>query len=129
VIAAGGDTALSPDNISVDRNFVMITEDGTANSRPVMASKARDGSMWRINKRTFAATRVAELFPPARDGNFGITSGVWESTDVIPAEGFGPEAWFVAVQAHAPTVAPAPNTVEDGQLVLVRRTPFRALQP
>ncbi len=129
VIAAGGDIAISPDNIGVDRNFIMINEDGTANSRPVMASKARDGSMWRLNKSNYAATRVAELFPPARDANFGITSGVWETTGVIPVDGFGGEAWLINVQAHGPTVAPAPNTVEDGQLVLMRRTQFRALAP
>jgi secreted PhoX family phosphatase len=129
VVSAGGDIAVSPDNIGIDRNFIMINEDGTANSRPVMAGKARDGSIWRLNKNNFAATRVAELFPPGRDANFGISSGVWETTGIIPAEGFGGEAWFVNVQAHSPTAAPNPNVVEDGQLVLMRRTPFRALTP
>lgn len=129
VIAAGGDIAVSPDNIAIDRNYLMINEDGTGNSRPVMAGKGRDGSIWRLNKSNFAAMRVAELFPPGRDANFGVTSGIWETTGIIPAEGFGGEAWFVNVQAHAPTAAPNPNVVEDGQLVLMRRTPFRALTP
>ncbi len=129
VIAAGGDIAISPDNIGIDRNFILVNEDGTANSRPVMASKGRDGSVWRINKSNYEATRIAELFPPGRDGNFGVTSGVWETTGVIPAEGFGGEAWLINVQAHPPTLAPAANTVEDGQLLLLRRTPFRALKP
>ena len=47
VIAAGGDTALSPDNIDVSDEFLMVQEDGTAETRPVMASKGRDGSIWR----------------------------------------------------------------------------------
>jgi hypothetical protein len=34
---------------------------------------------------------------------------------------FGPRAWLFDVQAHAPTAAPAPGTVEDGQLLLMRR--------
>ena len=129
VIAGGGDIAVSPDNIGVDRNFIMINEDGTANSRPVMAGKGRDGSIWRLNKSNFAATRVAELFPPGRDANFGITSGVWETTGIIPVDGFGGEAWLVNVQAHSPTASPNANVVEDGQLVLMRRTNFRALTP
>ena len=127
VVAAGGDTALSPDNIGIDRNYILINEDGTAQSRAAMTAKGRDGSVWRLNKATLQATRILELFPPGRDGNFGVTSGVWETTGVIPVEGFGGEAWLLNVQAHAPTATPAPGTVEDGQLVLVRRTDFRAL--
>lgn len=106
----------------------MINEDGTAQSRVVMAQKGRDGSVWRINKRTLEATRVAELFPPGRDANFAITSGVWETTGILAVEGFGREAWLMNVQAHGPTLPPAPNTVEDGQLMLLRRTSFEALE-
>jgi hypothetical protein len=39
----------------------------------------------------------------------------------------GQEAWLVNVQAHAPTLAPAPNTVEDGQLLMIRRTQLNTL--
>jgi secreted PhoX family phosphatase len=129
VIAAGGDIAVSPDNIDVDDHFVLINEDGTAQSRPTMAEKGRDGSLWRISKKKpYAATRVAELFPPGRDANFGITSGIWESTGILSLKNGGREAWLVNVQAHAPTAAPAPNTVEDGQLLLLRRTNIDALK-
>ena len=48
VIAAGGDTAISPDNIDTSEKYLMINEDGTAQSRPVMAAKNRDGSIWRF---------------------------------------------------------------------------------
>lgn len=127
VIAAGGDTAVSLDNLSVDDDFIMVNEDGTAQSRLVMAQKGRDGSVWRFDKHTLQATRVAELFPPGRDGNFAITSGVWETTGILSVDGFGGEAWLVNVQAHAPTAAPGSNTVEDGQFALLRRTKFDAL--
>jgi secreted PhoX family phosphatase len=123
IIAAGGDIAISPDNLSVSSDYIMINEDGTGSSRAVMTQKGRDGSVWRLDKHNgYAATRVAELFPPGRDANFGITSGVWETTGVLSVKGFGNDAWLVNVQAHAPTAAPAANTVEDGQLVLLRRT-------
>lgn len=127
IVAAGGDTAVSPDNISVDEEYILINEDGTAQSRAVMAQKGRDGSVWRFDKRTLEATRIAELFPPGGDGNFAITSGTWETTGVIAVDGFGGEAWLMNVQAHGPTAAPSPNTVEDGQFVLLRRTEFDAL--
>jgi secreted PhoX family phosphatase len=127
IVAAGGDTAVSPDNLAVDDDYIMINEDGTAQSRLVMAQKGRDGSVWRFDKRTLQATRVAELFPPGRDANFAITSGVWETTGIVSVDGFGGEAWLLNVQAHAPTAAPGVNTVEDGQFVLLRRTKLDAL--
>ena len=34
VIAAGGDIAISPDNIDISDDYLMINEDGTASSRP-----------------------------------------------------------------------------------------------
>ncbi len=47
VVAAGGDTALSPDNIGVSGRYLMVQEDGTTESRAEMARKGRDGSIWR----------------------------------------------------------------------------------
>ncbi|MGZ8438988.1 MAG: alkaline phosphatase PhoX, partial [Candidatus Limnocylindrales bacterium] len=49
IIAAGGDIAISPDNIEVSRDHLMIQEDGTAESRAVMESKNREGSIWRFD--------------------------------------------------------------------------------
>ena len=57
VIAAGGDIAISPDNIDVSSEYLMINEDGTGNSRPVMAAKGRDGSIWRFELRNGEAAR------------------------------------------------------------------------
>jgi hypothetical protein len=70
IIAAGGDIAISPDNIDVGKDYIFINEDGTAQSRVTMAQKGRDGSIWRISKKApYTATRVAELFPPGRDAS------------------------------------------------------------
>jgi hypothetical protein len=46
----------------------------------------------------------------------------------VPVDGFGKDAWLVNVQAHGPTTAPAANTVEDGQLVLLMRTKLDELE-
>jgi Bacterial protein of unknown function (DUF839) len=127
-IAAGRDIAISPDNIDVSEDYLMINEDGTASSRPVMASKNRDGSIWRfdivkgkVGVDASSATRVAELDPPGRDGA-AVGPGVWETSGIIDASSlFGEEAWLFDVQDHSPTAPPGPNTVEDGQLLLMTR--------
>jgi Alkaline phosphatase PhoX len=128
VIADGGDIAISPDNISASGDYLMINEDGTTQSRAVMAAKDRDGSVWRFDLTNGnwenrvdvdSATRVAELDPPGGDGT-AISEGVWETSGIIDVGAlFGEDAWLYDIQAHAPTAAPAPGTVEDGQLVLM----------
>ncbi len=121
IVAAGGDTAISPDNIDLSKRYLMINEDGTSESRPVMAAKGRDGSIWRFDlKNGFARKRVGELNPPGRDG-VTVGPGVWESSGIIDAGSiYGKDSWLTDVQAHPPTAAPAPNTVEDGQLLLMK---------
>lgn len=132
IIAAGGDVALSPDNVDTSHQYLMINEDGTGASRPVMASKGRDGSIWRFNivsvkrpdrpigVRASTATRVAQLNPPGRDG-VPVNPGIWETSGIIDAsELFGANWWLSDVQAHPPTATPAPGTVEDGQLFLLK---------
>jgi muconolactone delta-isomerase len=141
VVAAGGDIALSPDNIDVSRRYLMINEDGTTESRAVMAAKGRDGSIWRFRLRgrtgavgvdASTATRVAQLDPPGRDG-VPVGPGVWETSGIIDASRmFGADTWLSDVQAHPPTTPPTtpptpPSegstvTVEDGQLFLLRPT-------
>lgn len=126
VVANGGDTALSPDNIGIDHQKLMVQEDGTSESRPVMASKNRDGSIWSFNLTGSSGAnaigrRIVELDPPGRDG-LAVGAGVWETSGIISTNGiFGPGTWLFDVQAHGPTAAPAPNTVEDGQLLILRR--------
>ncbi len=132
IIAAGGDVAISPDNIDTSTQYLMINEDGTGASRPVMAAKGRDGSIWRFNivtkrkpdqpigVRASTALRVAQLNPPGWDG-VAVGPGVWETSGIIDASKlFGANWWLSDVQAHPPTGAPAPGTVEDGQLFLLK---------
>jgi hypothetical protein len=130
VIANGGDIALSPDNMEVGKDYLMINEDGTTPSRVVMAAKGRDGAVWRFNLKTTGDGRasvdaksgkmVAVLNPPGRDGK-AVGPGVWETTGIIDtASLFGEGTWAMNIQAHSPTTAPGPNTVEDGQFVILR---------
>lgn len=126
VIAAGGDTAISPDNIDTSDDYLMINEDGTAQSRPVMAARNRDGSIWRFrignhSVNGSSGTRVGELDPPGRDG-IAVGPGIWETSGIIDASRFfGEDTWLFDVQGHPPTTAPGESTVEDGQLLLLRR--------
>ncbi len=124
VIAAGGDIAISPDNIDVSRDYLMINEDGTATSRAEMARKQRDGSIWRFDLDrngvdVSSRLRIVELNQPGRD-RVPVGPGVWETSGIIDASSmFGKDTWLFDVQAHPPTTAPKPNTVEDGQLLLL----------
>ena len=130
VVAQGGDIAISPDNLDASRRYLMINEDGTTESRAVMASKGRDGSIWRFELSgkdvpgvdVSTATRVAQLDPPGRDG-VPVGPGVWETSGIIDTSRiFGADTWVSDVQAHPPTTAPGGPTVtvEDGQLFLMR---------
>jgi Bacterial protein of unknown function (DUF839) len=131
VVAAGGDIAISPDNLDASGRYLMINEDGTTESRAVMAAKGRDGSIWRfdlvkgrVGVDASTATRVAQLDPPGRDG-IPVGPGVWETSGIIDAAAmFGADTWLSDVQAHPPTTAPGGSTVtvEDGQLFLMRPT-------
>jgi hypothetical protein len=134
IIAAGGDIAISPDNIDASAQYLMINEDGTTPSRAVMAAKGRDGSIWRFELKpsgginASSALRVAELDPPGRNGSppdGPVLPGIWETSGIIDtASIFGPDTWLSDVQAHSPTPAPGGSTVtvEDGQLFLLRPT-------
>jgi hypothetical protein len=121
VVADGGDIAVSPDNIDVSEDYLMINEDGTGQSRVVMAEKGRNGNIWRLNLHTGAMENVAEMTAVGRTGAT-VNPGVWETTGIIDASAyFGPDSWLFNVQAHSPTPAPPRNTVEDGQLLLMYR--------
>lgn len=127
VAAAGGDIGFAPDNIDTSERYLMIQEDGTTQSRVEYAKRAREGSIWRHDlKNNFAAKRVVELNPPGTEILSPATvpptvgPGVWETSGIIDASDFfGRDSWLFVVQAHGPSIAPAPNTVEDGQLLLM----------
>ena len=125
IIANGGDIAISPDNIDISRDYLMVQEDGTTESRIVMGSKGRDGSIWRFRigdggVSLRSAKRIVELDPPGRDGNATVGPGIWETSGIIDASKlYGSGSWLFDVQAHAPTTPPGPNQIEDGQLLLL----------
>jgi secreted PhoX family phosphatase len=124
IITAGGDIAISPDNIGISEDYIMICEDGTAQSSVVMEEKGRKGNIWRLDlNNNYTAENIAELTAIGRDGR-EVPSGNWETSGIIDLSGFfGPDTWLFDVQAHPPTAAPAPNTAEDGQLLILRRNP------
>lgn len=125
IVKNGGDAPLSPDNVGVGSGYLMVQEDGTAETRPVMGAKGRDGSIWRydLTRRGIdaaSATRVVQLAPPGRDG-VAVGPGVWETSGIIDSGAFlGGGSFAFVVQAHSPTTAPPVGTVEDGQLVVMR---------
>jgi Alkaline phosphatase PhoX len=132
VVAAGGDIAISPDNVDASDRYLMINEDGTTESRLVMGARGRDGSIWRfdlvkgptgaVGVDASTATRVAELDPPGRDG-IPVGPGIWETSGIIDASSLlGADTWLSDVQAHPPSLPPAGATVtvEDGQLFLLK---------
>ena len=130
VVARGGDIAISPDNLGVSSQYLMINEDGTTESRAVMSAKGRDGSVWRfdlvknagrgVGVDVATATRVAQLDPPGRDAA-PVGPGIWETSGIIDASSmFGADSWLSDVQAHPPTAPPSAGAVEDGQLFLMK---------
>ena len=120
VLAAGFDISINPDNIGVSKDYVMVCEDGTGLGRTVLANLGRDGGIWRYDlNNNYEATRVVSLNPPGRD-NLPVGPGVWETSGIIDGEYlYGRNSWLFVVQAHPPTTAPALNTTEDGQLLLL----------
>ena len=123
VTAAGGDIALTPDNIDTSEDYLMVCEDGTGFSRNLMAGLGRTGLIWRYDlNNNYAAEPIVSLVTSGRDG-VPVGSGIWETSGILNTEKiFGRNSWIFDVQAHPPTGAPAPGTVEDGQLVLMLPT-------
>ena len=76
IYAAGGDIALTPDNIDTSERYVMVCEDGTGFSRNAMAARGRTGLIWRYDlENNYAATPIVTLATAGRDGRT-VGSGV-----------------------------------------------------
>lgn len=145
------DLPVSPDNIDTSARYLMVDEDGTGDSRPVMAQRNRDGSIWRYDLWDITAppVRVAGLTAIGRDAVYAnpgfVTTpgtlpatptfntskytptlrGIWETTGIHDTGGiFGDGTFTFNIQAHSPTAAPGDNTVEDGQLLILLPTRF-----
>ncbi len=121
------DGPMSPDNVDVKGRWIAINEDGTGNSRPQMEARNRDGSIWLVNKQDASDRhRVAELVGRAEGGrdNIHTTAGIWETSGIINSSGLfdDDQSFLFDVQAHPPTTFPGPDTSEDGQLLLLRRS-------
>jgi Bacterial protein of unknown function (DUF839) len=131
--AANQDGPFSPDNLDTLHSLQAIQEDGTTPSRLEMGARNRDGSIWLVDG-SFTSdtptsfpprTRIAEL-TGSTGGQLDPTPrypGIWESSGIIDAKRFftGRRLVFLLdVQAHE-SVPPRPaETVEDGQLLLLR---------
>jgi Bacterial protein of unknown function (DUF839) len=120
------DGPMSPDNVDVSGHWIAINEDGTANSRPQMEARDRDGSIWLVNKDDASDRhRVGELVGRAEGGrdNIHTGAGIWETSGIIDsAKVFEDSSFLFDVQAHSPTTPPGPDTSEDGQLLLLLRS-------
>lgn len=127
IVANGGDAPVGPDNMDVNGTFLMIQEDPTSPAREYLAAKGRDSSIWRyrldnitVSPELFPGARVGKVNDPGRDG-VRVPPGTWESSGIAAASPvFGPNSWILDVQAHEPTTPPRSNTVEDGQLLIMR---------
>ena len=116
VVAAGGDIAISPDNLDASSRYLMINEDGTTESRAVMAAKGRDGSIWRFDlvggpvtpsaSTSPTATRVAQLDPPGRTACRSARMSGRRAASSTPPPCSDADTWISDVQAHPPTTAP-----------------------
>jgi hypothetical protein len=127
-LTAQEDGPLSPDNVTVTKRSIVINEDGTSASRPEMEARDRDGSIWVVPLATAGDpatfTRVGELIGRSEGGRDGETTGagIWETSGIVGSRhAFGGGTFLFDVQAHPPTDAPPTNTVEDGQLLMLRR--------
>jgi len=129
-----GDPIISPDNIDVDRNGVLlIQEDPTGGFRGHMG---REASIWAYRPADARLIRVAEIDQGAVPSRLRGARGQWESSGAIDvSEFFGPGSWLVDVQAHSVNSAGASSLQhldgdarvdEGGQLLLLRAPVFGA---
>jgi hypothetical protein len=128
-LAGGADGPVSPDNIDTSSRYLMVQEDATDPGQAHLVGEGRDAGIWRftldvgpLRTTVLPGSRrlVAEVTPPGRDG-VPVPAGEWETSGIIDASAwFGWGTWVFDVQAHDPTTAPEPLTVEDGQVLLLR---------
>ncbi len=130
IVLDGSEGVQNPDNIDVNRHGEMaICEDPVLNLRD--AGFTRDASVWMYDLGTRALRRVAEMdqasaIAHARAAGDSVDvarthPGAWESSGVVDAEAWvGRGAWLLDVQAHTLHVEPEAETVQGGQVLLLR---------
>ena len=95
-----------------------------------MASHGRDGSIWRFDIVSgsvgvdAASATTGRRARPARSRRARpVSPGIWETSGILNVSACSAgTAWLFDVQAHPSTTAPGVNTVEDGQLLLLKPT-------
>lgn len=125
------DGIIGPDNMDMNRHGdLVIQEDAGFDLREI--GMQRDSSVWIYDTRKHRLRRVAEIDrEPARahalaadPANESIAKtdvpGGWETSGILDMEDvLGRGVWLMTVQAHSLRIAPAAETVQGGQLLLM----------
>lgn len=135
LVLDGSEGIVSPDNIDINRHGqMMLCEDPNYNLAVPPLNLTRDTYLWSFNIDTPVVNPVpvAEMDRPAQQahalaipGNFVVAGtnrpGDQEFSGVIDAEDWtGPGTWLFDIQAHALRIVPTAETVEGGQVLLLR---------
>lgn len=108
-LANGVDFAMSVDNITVTKDFIVLQEDAATSSFTTNVNfHNRNGAIWTLDRNNGNQAKLQSTFNyaqvQARDGHGPLSPGLWESTGVIPTdEFFGPGTFISFVQAHSQT--------------------------
>jgi len=126
------DGIVGPDNLDVNRHGELaIQEDPGFDLREI--GMQRDSSVWIYHTRKHRLRRIAEIDrDPARAHALAVDPsnesapktdipGGWEASGILDMEAYlGRGAWLMTVQAHSLRIAPEDETVQGGQLLLLR---------
>ena len=126
----GTEGIVSPDNIAVNAHGeLMICEDPIYN----LSRLSRDGFVWMYHLGGGGLNAIAEidrgpaiahaLAADPLNSNVASTNipGGWEWSGVMDAEAWtGRGSWLVDVQAHSLRINPTAQTIEGGQVLLLR---------
>jgi hypothetical protein len=126
------DGIIAPDNLDLNhRGELVIQEDPGFDLREIGVE--RDTAVWMYQTRKHRLRRIAEIDrAPGRAHALAVDPtneskpetdipGGWETSGALDMEGFlGRGAWLMTVQAHSLRIAPPNETVQGGQLLLLR---------
>jgi hypothetical protein len=113
-----------PDNLEATRRSLLIQEDpGSHNQYAPGNAAGTTARLWRYDLATGGLTVIARV---DQSGDPAANQGAWESSGIVRARAFGPDAFLVDVQAHTLHIEREehPGGVsfkrEGGQLLLLR---------
>lgn len=125
--AGAGDVSLihNPDNIETTKKAILFQEDpGSQNQYAASNTAGTTARIWKYDLATRALTVVARVNQKSLDAN--AAQGNWESSGIVDASyAFGPEWFYVTVQAHSVFAQQERRGAtlykrEHGQLLLVK---------